>query len=309
MNVKSPFGIKVFPMVTASHASLLAGYKEREVLQDGKKLAESLIKAYLYYQYDAILVFADVYVEMEAMGGRLRFLTTRPPKVIEYPKKPKLANPKRDGRLPEILKAGKLIKERLPEVPLFVSLKGPFSLAALLMDGKEFMKILIEDKKKAETFLNLAFVNQLNFLKAIKEIPAIPFVGDPFASLVGERIFLNYVLPYLQALAKEAEFSGLHICGETKKLLPHIIKSQAQIISLETDVKYAIQFFAKDQFLMGSVPTSLLLQDDEAMVREFAQKEVSCTRGKNFILSTACDVPRYAKVKNVKVLVEVGRND
>ncbi|MCS7249920.1 MAG: uroporphyrinogen decarboxylase family protein [candidate division WOR-3 bacterium] len=299
--------IKVFPLVVANHAAYLTGQKEKELYCDGEKLGKALLYCQNYYGYDAVIVFSDVYVEMEAMGGRLEYLEDSPPEIKEYPKLIKIANPQRDGRIKEILKAAIFLKRHLKDFPIFVSLKGPFSLATLLIGVEKFFLMLIKNEKKAKEIINIAFENQLRFLKAILEIDCIPFIGDPFASgsLIGAKLFENYALPPLKELIKECLIAGLHICGDTKNLLPLIIETKAKIISLETDVSFAKRYFPEDIYLMGSVPTHLLVEGDIFQVKEECEKEI-LAGGRNFILSTACDVPKYAKKENVKTMVDVG---
>ncbi len=299
--------IKVFPLVVANHAAYLTGQKESELYCDGEKLAKALLYCQNYYNYDAVIVFSDVYVEMEAMGGILSFPEDSPPIIKNYPKLIKIANPYTDGRIKEILKAATFLKKYLKNIPIFVSLKGPFSLACLLVEAEKFFIMLIEKEKKAKELINIAFENQLRYLKAILEIDCIPFIGDPFASgsLISYNLFENYALPPLKELIKEAKFCGLHICGDTKNLLPLIIETKAKIISLETDIQFAKRYFPEDIYLMGSVPTDLLVNGDIFQVKEECEKEI-LAGGRNFILSTACDVPKYAKKENVKTLVDVG---
>lgn len=299
--------IKVFPLVVANHAAYLTGQKENELYCDGEKLGKALLYCQNYYGYDAVIVFSDVYVEMEAMGGKLEFLEDNPPKVKEYPKVIKLANPYTDGRIKEILKAATFLKRNLKNIPIFVSLKGPFSLACLLVGAEKFFMMLIKNEKKAKEIINIAFENQLRYLKVILEIDCIPFIGDPFASgsLISANLFENYALPPLKALIKETDIVGLHICGDTKNLLPLIIETEAKILSLETDISFAKRYFVEDIYLMGSVPTHLLEKGDIFQVKEECEREI-LAGGKNFILSTACDVPKYAKKENVKMMVDVG---
>jgi|UniRef100_A0A7V5XZC5 uroporphyrinogen decarboxylase len=299
--------IKVFPLVVANHAAYVTGEKEKELYLNGEKLGKALLYCQNYYGYDAVIVFADVYVEMEAMGGKLSFPEDAPPMIKEYPRTIKIAHPQTDGRLKEILKAALFLKKHLKNLPIFVSLKGPFSLAALLVGAENFFILLIKNERKAKEILYLALENQLKFLKAILNIDCLPFIGDPFASgsLISANIFKNFALPLLKELIKEAKIAGLHICGDTQKLLPLIIETQAKIISLETDIKYAKKYFPSDIYLMGSVPTDLLVHGDIYQVKEECEKEIIAGKD-NFILATACDVPKYAKKENVKMMVDIG---
>jgi uroporphyrinogen decarboxylase len=306
----------VFPMVVANHAARLEGYSISEAVTQADVLARVLYSAYRFYDYDLIMVFSDTMVEAEAMGAQVLIPEDDDPFLLEPPRVSKLepANPEADGRMPVILKATRRLKELLEdEVPLLTSLKGPFSLASFLRGIDGFLEDLLSDPRRAREFLRLATENQVAYAGAIVKAGGIPFIGDPVASssMISPEMFREFALPYLAQLVRSVHGqgvkAGLHICGETKRLLADMAATGADFLSVdEMDLALARQEVGDSVVLMGNVSTKLLLEGTPEQVSA-ASKTCIERGGRSLILSSSCDVPTDAPKENVQALVKAGR--
>jgi uroporphyrinogen decarboxylase len=307
----------VFPLVVADHAAKLARRKLSKVLTDGGLLAKVLLKAYKTYDYDAILVFADTTVEAEALGCAIVMPENDNPHLVTSPgpdKLPALAELNLKSRLPVVLDATRaIVKEVGRDVPVFTSLKGPFSLASFLVGTEDFLTRLRSDPVSCRRVLRYALVHQQRYADAIVAAGGIPFIGEPLASgdIISRRDFQNFALPFLQQLityiGDAARPVGLHICGDTSDRLVVMRDTGADILSLDNvELTQARRKAGKDAVLMGNVPTDLIHRGTPEQVREAAAK---CLKdgGKRMILSSACDIPRDAPAENVKAIIEAGR--
>jgi uroporphyrinogen decarboxylase len=304
----------VFPMVVADHAARIAGVKVSRAATDPAVLAEVLAAAQRRYGYDAVLVFADTVVEAEAMGAAVELPEDDNAFWLAPPGEPRGADPDTDGRMPVILGAVRRLREELDDsVPVFGSLKGPFSLAAFLAGIEDLLGAVIAAPDRARRFLDLAFDNQVRFAAAIVRAGGIPFIGDPVASgsLIGPDVFRRFAGPYLRRLVDSVHAlgvsCGLHVCGRTLDVLPDLVGTGADILSIEEpDLAAARAAAGPVPVLMGSVATELVRSGSAAAVRDEAARCLVAA-GPRLILSTACDVPADSPPANVAAVVAAAR--
>ena len=134
--IKKKSNYAVFPIVCVDHCAYLAGKTIAELSHDGEMIARALEYGYKVYQYDMVLLFLDSYVEAQALGCPVSY---DPYPVLLGPRSKEILD-----RTPEIIKAADLIKNRI-EVPVFVSIKGPFTLAAFTVGLEKFLKMVIKN--------------------------------------------------------------------------------------------------------------------------------------------------------------------
>jgi uroporphyrinogen decarboxylase len=312
---KPPVEPVVFPMVVADHASRIAGYSIAESVTQADTLARVLYTAWREYRYDMVMVFTDTVLEAEAMGAQVVISEDENPFLLESPRVEKLepADPEKDGRMPVILEATRQLKKLLEEeVPVVTSIKGPFSVAAFLCGIERFLESTLERPEESQEFLRVAIDNQVRYAEAILRAGGIPFIGDPVASgsLIGPTLFRKFALPALAELVDRIQglgtWTGVHVCGNTTGMVADICASGAEVASIEIDMAVARSEAGPDKVLMGSIPTSLVLEGPADRVAAAARENLEAG-GPNTILSTGCDVPRDAPADNVKAIVESAR--
>ena len=188
-----------------------------EVAQDGEKLARVLEYGYHLYQYDLVLVFSDPYVEAQALGCPVKL---SPSPILLGPR----SNQGLD-RTQEIIKAAEILKQKV-DVPVFVSIKGPFSLASFLVGIEQFLKDLIANEKRARDNISIALEFQLKYLKRLLKLGVNIFIGDPVASssVISPKLFEGFAFKPFQILIKKIKekelIAGIHICGDTRPIIP-----------------------------------------------------------------------------------------
>ncbi|MCP4724600.1 MAG: hypothetical protein GY863_06175, partial [bacterium] len=131
------------PIIVGDHAAYISKIPLTKVLLSGNELAAALIKTHDIYKQDTVFVFSDVTVEAEAMGLKLDFPVNEMPKIKSCPdpEKIKSGDPLKDGRMPEILEAGRIcVRELGDKAQVFIVIKDPFSLSVLLRGPEEFLK-------------------------------------------------------------------------------------------------------------------------------------------------------------------------
>lgn len=298
------------PMIAADHLARLLDRPLIEVCKSGRLIAEGLLKARKLYHSDFIIVFADVSVESEAMGVTLEYFHGRNPQPVEHLlwNELKQVDMASRGRLPELFRAAEICCEKLGgDFPIFVSMKDPFSLAAMMLGTESFLEKLVLDPGSVEEVLEICCSNQQQLIVNVISEGYIPFVGAPIASggLIGEINFRRFALPYLDSLFAEAEKKGflrcLHICGEIGMLTAELADLKLDLLSFE-DWHDEMWPHLPQTIPMGFVPTDLFRNGPAESVSEATS---TCRRSlpEPYVLSTGCDLPANANPDLVQVMM------
>jgi len=286
----------VFPIVCADHCAHLLNMDLAEVAKDGEKLARVLEYGYQQYQYDMVLVFSDPYVEAQALGCPVKL---SPSPTLLGPIHLRRTNQSID-RTEQIIKAATILKRRV-DVPVFVSIKGPFSLASFLVGIEEFLKDLLANEKRARNIINTALEFQIKYLERLLKLRVNIFIGDPVASssVISLKLFERFAFEPFQILIKKIKekklIAGVHVCGDTKPIIPMLDELGADILSIE-------DITPKTRTLkMGGVSTETILSGNQSKIEEEIEQALT---EPYLILATSCDVPMETDSKNIKFLME-----
>ncbi|HEX7342618.1 MAG TPA: uroporphyrinogen decarboxylase family protein, partial [bacterium] len=284
------------------------------------ELADALINAQKRYNGDFMIVFADVYVEAEAIGCRLEFPEDAPPHIEKTcsPDGLRATIPQRDGRLPMMLAAAKRVIAELGElIPVFASIKDPFSVAALACGAEEFFELLISQPALARRAIEVSHQNQLRYLEALLEMGANVILGAPMASggILGEKHFktfaLESIVELLSHIRSAGRLAGLHICGDSDPILATISRIPAHFVSLESfSVERWKELLSDGQphpALMGYFPMDLLNRGSVEQIEAEMSRELKALWGFPHILATACDVPQRCPESQVQTFVKAAR--
>ena len=296
-------------VVGGDHAAFRAGIPVPTALSDASALADVLLAALEDYGSDFVVVFSDVTVEAEAMGATVRWTDDDPPRVETgvAAERIRSLDPDRDGRLPVILGAARRIVDAVGDrMPVLVSLKGPFSLAALTTGLEALLTAAIDEPRAARALLDTVTESQVRYARAIVGTGGIPLVGDPFASgsVLGPSHFDALARPGLARVVEEIHAlsspAALHVCGDANPVLESLLAVGADLLHLEqVDLERAD---AGGAVLMGGIPTETLLSTEslEDVVRDAV---AAVPDRRRHVLATVCDVPTRADPGRVRALV------
>jgi uroporphyrinogen decarboxylase len=307
-----------------NHAARVAGVRIGDHNRDGRVMGQCHVQAYRRYGQDLITIFSDTAVIAEAMGTELHYLADDVPRV----ERPAVSDPDdlsrvvrarpSDGRLPVYLEA---IRTALAEVgeEVFVTccVAAPFTTAACLRGTEQMARDLYRHRELAHQLLRASLEVCEEFIEAVIDTGGVPIVVDPIAtgSVLSERQFREYALPYLQELHAHISARGLpamlHICGQTSRILEAMLESGAALLSLDDISMAEARDRASDQVaLMGNVrPAQTLLQGTPEEVRRESRElcEIGRTCRKGFVLGSGCEVPIDTPFRNVEVMMEAVR--
>ena len=302
----------------------------------GRQMAEAQIVTWEALGQDVVVAQSDNYYIAEGFGCEINQphdttpnLTKAAVATLDEVDSLKVPDPYVDGRMPVYLEALSQLKHHFgDEVAVRGPGTGPFSLASYLMGGTEEFLMQIayceadEDAKKEEQLFRLMEIASdalIAFLTAALEAGSdTAMVGDSLASLsmISPAIYEKFVYPYeckvFAALGPRARKQGavtiLHICGDTRKILPLMAQTGAQVLEIDAkvDLADARRLTEEKVALMGNLePTTVLYQGTPELVRQEAEACIAAMAGSpgGFILGSGCEVVPRSPLENLQAMV------
>ena len=298
-----------------------------EAHRDPKKMAKLAWAAYEIAGVESVRVPFDVYPEAEALGTKLfKWKKNAPPMVEKYlVEEPEDVDtlrthansfdPHRDGRIPIILEAVKLLVPKCLEkkLPIISPIIAPFSL--VLTGITDMQKAALWLRRDPNLFIELENILMdvcIEFGKALVEagVDTI-FYNDTVAANVSLKDFEKFAMPYEVSGAKKfREFGAyvlMHTCGDCR----HILSLQAKVgvhglsIGQEIDMAEARKIAGDKAVLCGNVNpvTTLILKSPEDVMKEARY----CIDAGVDVLAPGCGYSPKTSLANMKALVEAGK--
>jgi uroporphyrinogen decarboxylase len=313
------------------HAAAVAGYSVQEYCLDGEKMAAAHIAAWEKYGHDMIDLENGVTALAQAAGCQVEFFDEIAPpwasgpalESIEQIDQLKPIDPYRDGTLPEMLKATRLIAKELGGHVCLLSEadQGPFSLAAQIVDPQEFLTALIDPEKEEYVWrlLEYTYEQVLTYARALSEAGAhFTMMGESISGpdVCSPKVYRKFAFPYqkrlIETLRAEGKEIGLHICGNATRIIEPMVETGAVFLQVDYKIDHAAckQAIRGRTTLIGTVdPSGVLTLGTSEDVTQAARHDIDhLAQGGGFILSPGCTLPYTAPDENVGALVEAAEN-
>jgi uroporphyrinogen decarboxylase len=307
------------------HAAALAGVSLRDYVRDGELLARCQIQALQHYDYDAVFALMDTSVETEAVGSILTYPRDQYPYITSYVLSNaenleglSVPDPQQAGRMPELLKAARLLRREVgDDVPVVGCVLGPMTVVIQLLGAETALYLAIDHSEHFARLLDFAAEVAVRFGTAQIEAGAhLPIVFDPSASpaVIPPQFFREFELPRLRKVftgLKEAGAAAnwLHIAGPAGPILPLYPQCGVDIANFDYCVSpLEAQQAVPHTCLDGNIkPLSFVEASPEVIAEESSRLlNVFASRG-GFILSSGCEIPPEAKPENVAAMVSAAR--
>ncbi|MBN2028252.1 MAG: uroporphyrinogen decarboxylase family protein [Actinobacteria bacterium] len=297
----------------------LNGFSVREALNDAAAHVSTIEALAEKFMPDAVFALMDLTVEAEAAGIPVTMPEDRPPSTSLHPIKSIASinslnrpDPSRDGRMPSFAAAVSMLKERL-DIPVGAYVIGPFTLAGEMAGAEHLATSTIRDRAFVEGLLSFTTVVIKDYAYALCEAGAdLVIILEPTPVILSPASFERYSFPYICELAELIRRGGaspiLHVCGESTHIIPEMIRTGVEGLSLDSPIDMAAvaEAVPSDLFLIGNIaPVEVMLEKGPEAVRA----EVDALRSAmgcwdNFIFSSGCDLPLDTPFENIEALVE-----
>ena len=301
----------------------LAGHSVRDILKDAQKSAQAHLAFYNQFHPDSLIIYNDIYLELEAVGCKLEF----PENNIAHPKQTLLENkknlavlkipdPRKDGRLPYFLElCERVAGEVQQEASVGLGHSGPWNLAMHLRGAEQFLIDSIEDPAFVHELMMFTTEVVKSMGDTLIEMGFMPSLGEASAScsLISPQMYLDFILPYHKELcrhfrARKAMMS-LHICGYIDPIIQDVLGCGIGFLSLDapSSLEKATAAAAGKVVIMGNVPTHLFADGSLADMESAIDACVKIAGGKGgYVLASGCEIPLNATNNRITHFFEYG---
>ena len=297
----------------------LCGSTVLKAVTDGQAHADAICALNDRFPADAVTAIMDLTVEAEAFGAQIRFSENEIPSILgrlvhDAGSVAGLEVPSLDkGRIPEYLKANRIVASRIKDKKVFGGCIGPFSLAGRLFDLSELMMAMYIEPETVTMLLEKCTAFITSYLLAMKGtgIDGV-ILAEPASGLVSNDDCYQYSSVYVRRIVEAVQDDGfsivLHNCGNTGHCTDAMIRSGASALHFgnRADMVEALKTCPPELPVMGNIdPVTVMQQASPEQVYAAVSELLGKTAGfGNFILSTGCDVPPRTPVVNIQAFYQ-----
>lgn len=315
------------------HNFMLAAREAGVRMEDYRVHPEAIACVHLQalekYGHDCILVDTDTTMLAEAMGARSECAPNEPGRIVEpvihsldEVDRLKVINPERDGRIPALLEAVRLMSK---QVGSEVAIRGnadqaAFDLPCMVRGIEDFLMELVEkpDDPRITQLIEICYQGHLAVHRALAKAGAhFTSMGDSLAGpdVISPSMFRRFAHPYEERLVKDLAVDGIfvviHICGDTSKILDMLAEYEPCGFELDykTDALRAKQTAGKRHTLFGNIdPSGVLARGTTEQVRDATRRLISVWKPDGrFVLNAGCAIPPTTPPENVHAMIETAK--
>jgi len=224
-----------------------------------------------------------------------------------------------DSRMNSYVETMKLLKIGLPDnIVRGAYTVGPYSLSAMIMGAQEAAIATLMDPKGLGELCRLVTETIHEYIGMLIRAKADPIVIlEPTAVMLGPDQFREFSADYVRHLVDSYREVNMvyHICGNSMHLINEMTESGIHGMSLDSkekgvDLLKVARMVPEDIVIIGNISTThAMYYGNPEEVKDEVMSLLRCMEPyRNYILSTACDVPQEAPVDNIHAFMETGRS-
>jgi len=309
--------------ITMQFAAGLIGVAYRRYAFDHRVLVEAQARVAGAFGFDHVSAISDPAREASDLGAAIVAEEDTPPAMDgaapllaakdalrSLEGKPGVCGPRMTDRLEAI--AG--LRRTCPDLLVEGWIEGPCAEGADLRGINNLMTDFMDDPRFVRDLFEFVTQFEISFARMQADAGAdLIGIGDAAASLVGPRVYREFVLEYEKRMVEAIHDMGalvrLHICGNTRRILGELGATGADIVDLDhpAPIADARRLMGSAQVLLGNLdPVSVLRDSGPDAVRDAV---AACHRdaGARYIVGPGCEVPRDTPHANLRELVRYAR--
>lgn len=305
-------------------AAVYSSVKYRDFCLKPESKVQALIKCAEDFSLDWVTVLSDPFAESEAFGMQIEYPEDNLPVNVGH-----FINDIADIdrlRVPKMEDSTRM-RNRVAEVELYSRqvgdkyfvlgwVEGAIAEYADLRGLAEACLDLYDHEPEVNRALDIVLENAIEFAGAQIEAGAHCIgIGDAACSQIGPALYRQYALDREKELVgfihSRGALAKLHICGDTRGILPDMISTGADIIDVDHlvgDMSGYVGFLGKTQVLSGnSDPVEVVMRGSSETIEGSVRKCYEQTRGRG-IVSAGCEIPRQTSVENFSAYCQAARS-
>ena len=307
--------------ITMMFAADILGVKYGQYVRDHRIMVDAQVKTAEMFGFDHVSAISDPACEASDLGANIQWYEDQPPAIIEdealFADKSALVRAKAPdviagGRMENRVRGIELLRERVGK-DLFVEgwVEGPCAEAADLRGISRLMTDFSDDPAFVHDLFDLTLETAIRFATAQIDAGAdIIGVGDAVASLVGPRIYDEFVWPWEKRLVDSIHANGgkvrLHICGNTRRILDGMGRLGCDILDIDYPVamEQARSHTGPQQTLAGNLDPVRDVRNGSPETIAQTLEALRQKAGEGWIVAAGCEIVRDTPHKNVRAMVE-----
>jgi MtaA/CmuA family methyltransferase len=297
------------------------GVRYRDYVTDCRVLAEAQIHTATRFGFDYVSAISDPAREAADLGAAIEWFDDRRGLIVEGQalladkgtlRRLNLPSPRGGGRMLDRVKGVALLKIRAGREKLVEGwIEGPCAMGADLRGINTLMLDFGDAPGFVRDLFEFCVEMELAFARAQVEAGAdLIGVGDAAASLVGPKLYEEFVWPYERKLIDGLHGMGarvrLHICGKTRRLFQWMGRLGADIVDLDwmAPLGEARREMGLAQVLLGNIDPVEVLRNGTPERVKAAIGECHRQAGARYIVGAGCEVVRDTPEANLRALCE-----
>ncbi|MGA2570748.1 MAG: uroporphyrinogen decarboxylase family protein [Terracidiphilus sp.] len=307
--------------ITMMFAADVLGVKYSAYAQDFRVLADAQVKTAEMFGFDYVSAISDPAREAADLGARIQWYDDQPPAIIEAEAlladktalgRVEARDPVPGGRMEDRLRAIELLRQRVGgELLVEGWVEGPCAEGADLRGINRLMTDFTDDPEFVHALFEFNTARAARFAELQIEVGAdIIGVGDAAASLVGPRIYKEFVWPWEKKLVEAIHARGgrvrLHICGNTRRILEGMGALGCSMVDIDYPVAMdqARAAMGEQQTLAGNLNPVKDVRDGTPDSIAQALEKLLAQAGPRWIVAAGCEIVRDTPHQNVDALVK-----
>jgi MtaA/CmuA family methyltransferase len=284
-------------------------------------MVDAQVKTAEMFGFDYVSTISDPTREATDLGASIQWYEDRPPAIIDdeavFADKSVLArmkapHPITGGRMEDRVRGIELLRERVGK-ELFIEgwVEGPCAEAADLRGINRLMMDFSDDPAFVRDLFAFTLETAIRFATTQIEAGAdIIGVGDAAASLVGPRIYKEFVWPWEKRLVDSIHANGgrirLHICGNARRILDGMGALGCDMVDIDYPVpmEQARSQTGQQQTLAGNLDPVRDLRNGSPETIAQALTALQQLAGVRWIVAAGCEVVRDTPHENMHAMVK-----
>jgi MtaA/CmuA family methyltransferase len=304
--------------ITMMFAAAQIGAKYGTYAMDHRVMAEAQIRTAEAFDFDHVSGITETREALDC-GAKVRYFEDQPYAIDEQHARLRDKSDLLRMQSPDPLQPGHMqdrilglarMKQRVGQEKLVEGwVEGPCGAASDLRGINTLMLDLHDDPGFVRDLFEFVVDLAIRFGRAQAEAGAeLIGVGDPAASLVGPAIYHEFILPFEKKLVEGLHAAGarvrLHICGNTRRILPDLAELGCDLIDVDSAVSMALarEKFGPAPVLLGNLDPVRHLRDGSPADVTAALTECHRQAGSRYIVGAGCEVPRDTPPENLRAM-------
>jgi MtaA/CmuA family methyltransferase len=314
-----------FLPITMMFAADQIGVKYGDYVRDHRLMVEGQLRTTERFDTEHVSGISDPTREAADLGAAIAWFDDQPPSMMEHgallaDKRAlatlKVPDPLGGGRMHDRVEAMALFRRRVGRDKIVEGwIEGPANQGSNLRGIHTLMLDFHDDPGFVRDLFDFIAGMEIAFGRAQIEAGAdVIGMGDPSSSLVGPRIYDEFVQPCQKRIVDALHAAGalvrLHICGNTRKMTAAMARTGADIIDLDSmsPIAEARAAMGPAQVLNGNIdPVRTLCRGP---VSEITARIADChaAAGARYTVGAGCEVPRDTPTAHMLAMRDYARS-